>query len=143
MFFFMKESLFIFFSFCNAQLVFSLRFIVSATFLICHTQATITRLECQISANFSIKLPGRKYDDTVISTHDRKSFKECAILCTVTDQCKFFNLNMVTSSCELISTYHDGYLEENLINNSDWMFAATSLSRKWVNCFLLRFRSRQ
>ena len=116
----------------SLNLIFKL--IVHTTFMIylTKTNATITRLECHLSANFSIKLSGKKHDGNVLATHRQKNFKECAVLCTTTDSCSFFNLNLLTLKCKLISSFHHSFLEDELVNNADWMFGATKFSRKLV-----------
>ena len=135
----MKSWNYLFIFHLSLSLIF--RLTVFATFTLYQAQmnATITRLECHQSANFSIKISGKKHDGNLLTAHDRKSFKECAILCTTNDRCNFFNLNLLTSKCELISSFHHSFLEEELVNNSDWIFGATKFSRKLVSWRVISF----
>ena len=109
------------------------RFTMQTSFLeITFLTASVTRLDCRINGNFSIKRIGQKYIDSEFVNHNQKSFKECAVLCTTTDQCHFFNLNSRTSLCQIYLTSDYGFLEEKLVNDSDWIFGATDFSRKLV-----------
>ena len=94
---------------------------------------TVVRLEqCKYHGNFSIKLHGKRYTGTVLETKEEIPFKECCLKCVVTDHCKFVNHNDVTQTCELLKSDEYLYDSNNLVNNSDWMFAATKFSRKNV-----------
>lgn len=109
------------------------RFIVHTSFLeIAFSTASVTRLDCRTSGNFSIKKVGQKYNDLAFVSHNQKIFKECAVLCTTTDQCHYFNLNVKTSLCQIFLTSDYGFLEEKLVNDSDWIFGTTDFSRKLV-----------
>ena len=109
------------------------RVIVGTTFLeIALSTASVTRLDCRTSGNFSIKRIGQKYIDPPFVNHNQKNFKDCAVLCTTTDQCHYFNLNVKTSLCQIFLTSDYGFLEEKLVNDSDWIFGATDFSRKLV-----------
>ena len=128
----MKSWNYLFTFYLSLNLIFRLTVLATFTLYQVQTNATITRLECHQSANFSIKLSGKKHDGNLLTIHDQKSFKECAILCTATDRCNFFNLNLLASKCELISSFHHSFLEEELVDNTDWIFGATKFSRKLV-----------
>ena len=107
------------------------RFIVHTSFLeIAFSTASVTHLDCRTSGNFSIKRVGQKYTDLAFVSHNQKNFKECAVLCTTTDQCHY--LNVKTSLCQIFLTSDYGFLEEKLVNDSDWIFGATDFSRKLV-----------
>ena len=109
------------------------RFTMQTTFLeITFLTASVTRLDCGISGNFSIKRIGQKYIDSEFINQNQKSFKECAVRCTTTDQCQFFNLHFRTLLCQIFLTSDYGFLEEKLVNDSDWIFGATDFSRKLV-----------